>query len=64
MKIVQARRTSQAFFFLLLVWFCIVSTVGEKFWQLRGWPVNWFLQLDPLVARFTKVSYGHWLQSY
>ena len=19
-------------------------------WQLRGWPVNWFLQLDPLVA--------------
>ncbi len=50
MKIVQARRISQAFFFLLLVWFCIVSTVGEKFWQLRGWPVNWFLQLDPLVA--------------
>jgi polyferredoxin len=50
MKIVQARRISQAFFFLLLVWFCIVSTVGEKLWQLRGWPVNWFLQLDPLVA--------------
>ena len=50
MKIVQARRISQVFFFLLLVWFCIVSTVGEKFWQLRGWPVNWFLQLDPLVA--------------
>ncbi len=50
MKIVQARRISQVFFFILLVWFCIVSTVGEKFWQLRGWPVNWFLQLDPLVA--------------
>jgi len=50
MKIVQARRISQVFFFLLFVWFCIVSTVGEKFWQLRGWPVNWFLQLDPLVA--------------
>ena len=34
----------------MFVWFCVVSTVGEKFWQLRGWPVNWFLQLDPLVA--------------
>jgi polyferredoxin len=50
MKIVQTRRISQVFFFSLFVWFCIVSTVGEKFWQLRGWPVNWFLQLDPLVA--------------
>ncbi|MHC4654858.1 MAG: 4Fe-4S binding protein, partial [Planctomycetota bacterium] len=50
MKIVTVRRISQAFFFSLFVWFCIVSTVGEKFWQLRSWPVNWFLQLDPLVA--------------
>ncbi len=50
MRIVQTRRTSQVFFFTLFVWFCIVSTVGDKLWQLRGWPVNWFLQLDPLVA--------------
>ena len=50
MKIVQARKISQLFFFALFTWFCIVSTVGEKLWQLRGWPVNWFLQLDPLVA--------------
>lgn len=50
MKIITARRISQVFFFCLFLWFCIVSTVGEKFWQLRGWPVNWFLQLDPLVA--------------
>jgi polyferredoxin len=34
----------------MFVWFCIVSTIGEKLWRLRGWPVNWFLQLDPLVA--------------
>jgi polyferredoxin len=34
----------------MFVWFCIVSTIGEKVWQLRGWSVNWFLQLDPLVA--------------
>ena len=50
MKIVTVRRTSQAFFFSLFAWFCIVATVGEKFWQLRAWPINWFLQLDPLVA--------------
>ena len=50
MKVVNARRISQVFFFSLFAWFCIVSTVGERFWQLRGWPVNWFLQLDPLVA--------------
>jgi polyferredoxin/ferredoxin len=56
MKIVNARRISQIFFFLLFIWFCIVSTVGERFWQLRGWPINWFLQLDPLVAFGTILS--------
>lgn len=50
MKIVTVRRISQVFFLLLFFWFCIVSTFGEHWWQLRGWPVNWFLQLDPLVA--------------
>jgi ferredoxin len=50
MKIVTVRRISQIFFFTLFVWFCIVSTVGEAFWQIRNWPVNWFLQLDPLVS--------------
>ncbi len=50
MKITTVRRISQVFFFTLFLWFCIVTTVGEKFWQLRAWPVNWFLQLDPLVA--------------
>jgi len=50
MKIVTVRRISQAFFFSMFLWFCIVTTVGEKFWQLRTWPINWFLQLDPLVA--------------
>jgi len=50
MKIVATRRISQAFFFSLFVWFCIVATVGSKFWQLRGWPIDWFFQLDPLVA--------------
>lgn len=50
MKIVTTRRICQVFFFALFIWFCIVSTVGENFQQIRNWPVNWFLQLDPLVA--------------
>ncbi|MHC4739187.1 MAG: 4Fe-4S binding protein [Planctomycetota bacterium] len=50
MRIITVRRISQIFFFSMFVWFCIVSAIGEKVWQLRGWPVNWFLQLDPLVA--------------
>ncbi len=50
MKIVTVRRISQVFFFTLFIWFCIVSTVGDEFWQIRDWPVSWFLQLDPLVA--------------
>ena len=28
----------------------MVSVWGTKITQLRGWPVNWFLELDPLVA--------------
>lgn len=56
MKIVTVRRISQVFFFVLFLWFCIVATVGDKFWQLRNWPVNWFLQLDPLVAIGTILS--------
>jgi len=56
MKIVTVRRISQAFFFSMFVWFCVVSTVGDKFCQLRGWPVNWFLQLDPLVAIATALT--------
>ncbi|MCJ7693305.1 MAG: 4Fe-4S binding protein [Sedimentisphaerales bacterium] len=50
MRIVQTRRISQVFFFTLFLWFCIISTIGEEFWQIRAWPVNLFLQLDPLVA--------------
>lgn len=50
MRIITTRRISQIFFFLLFIWFCIVATLGERWWQLRGWPVNWFLQLDPLIG--------------
>ncbi len=58
MRIVTARRLSQGFFLLLFLWFCLVATLGERLWQFRGWPVNWFLQLDPLVALGTLLSTG------
>ena len=50
MNILRVRRISQVFFLFLFLWFCIASSLGEQWWQLRGWPVNWLLQLDPLIA--------------
>ncbi len=50
MTIITTRRIGQIFFFLLFIWFGIVASLGTNWWQLRGWPVNWFLQLDPLVG--------------
>ena len=56
MKITTARRVSQTFFFIIFVWFCIVTTLGDRWWQLRGWPVNWIIELDPLVGLATVLS--------
>ena len=28
----------------------MVSSLGRQWWQLRGWPVNFFLELDPLAG--------------
>jgi len=50
MRITTTRRLSQLLFLVLFVWLCVVSTGGEAWFQRRGWPVNWLLQLDPLVA--------------
>jgi polyferredoxin len=50
MRMITVRRISQLFFFSLLIWFSVTASVGERFWQLRGWPVNWLMQLDPLVG--------------
>jgi len=58
MNIVTVRRISQSFFLVLFLWFCIASSWGVAWWQLRGWPVNWFLQLDPLVALATMLTTG------
>jgi polyferredoxin len=58
MRIVTVRRISQVFFLALFLWFCVVSSLGVEAWQLRGWPVSWFLQLDPLVALGTILTTG------
>jgi polyferredoxin len=56
MNIVTTRRICQGFFFVLFLWFCAVTSLGDQWWQLRGWPVNWIIQLDPLVGLATLLS--------
>jgi len=56
MNIVTTRRISQIFFFCVFIWFCLVTTLGDQWWQLRGWPVNWIIELDPLVGLATLLS--------
>ena len=56
MKIVTVRRICQGFFLVLFLWFCVAMNLGDRWWQLRGWPVNWLLQLDPLVGLGTLLA--------
>jgi polyferredoxin len=58
MRIVNARRASQVFFLALFAWFSAAATLGDRWWELRGWPVNWMLELDPLVGFATLLSTG------
>ncbi|MFP5221630.1 MAG: 4Fe-4S binding protein [Acidobacteriota bacterium] len=58
MRIATVRRISQGFFLALFLWFCVAATVGPQWWQLRGWPINWFLGLDPLTALTTFLATG------
>ena len=56
MNIITTRRICQIFFLILFLWFCVVTTLGSQWWQLRGWPVNWIIQLDPLVGLASLLS--------
>lgn len=58
MNIRTTRRISQGFFLVLFLWFCVTTTLGDNWWQLRGWPVNWLIQLDPLTALATLLTTG------
>jgi polyferredoxin len=56
MKIATTRRICQIFFFIVFIWFCVVTTLGDQWWQLRGWSVNWIIELDPLIGLATLLS--------
>lgn len=56
MNIITTRRICQIFFLILFLWFCLAATLGERWFQLRGWPVNWIIQLDPLVGLGTLLT--------
>jgi len=58
MRIVTIRRISQIFFLVVFLWFCLTATLGTAWWQLRGWPINWILDLDPLTALATVLATG------
>jgi ferredoxin len=56
MKISTARRIAQIFFFSTFLWLVLVASVGTGWTQWRGWPISWFLQLDPLAAIGTALT--------
>lgn len=56
MRITTVRRISQAFFLVLAVWLAVVATLGTEWHRLRGWPINWLLELDPLVGLGTLLA--------
>jgi len=58
LRIITTRRISQVFFIGLFLWFCIVSNLGRQWWQLRGWPINLFMELDPLAGLGTALTTG------
>jgi polyferredoxin len=58
MRIVTVRCLCQIFFLALFLWFCVAATLGANWWQLRGWPINWILDLDPLTALATALATG------
>ena len=58
MRIVTVRRITQIFFLVVFLWFCVAATLGAAWWQLRGWPINWILDLDPLTSLATVLATG------
>jgi ferredoxin len=58
MRIVSVRRISQIFFLIMFLWFCVTATLGANWWQWRGWPINWLLDLDPLTSLATVLATG------
>ncbi len=58
MRIVWVRRVSQVLLLALFLWFCVVATAGDRWFRSSDWPVNWFLEMDPLTAVGTLLTTG------
>jgi polyferredoxin len=58
MRVIHARRASQVSFLLLFLALAVLTAYGERPWQMRGWPVGLFLELDPLAAFATALATG------
>ena len=52
MRITRVRVLSQAFFFLLFLFFVVVTDLR----YLQGYPVSLFLEIDPLVGFATAIT--------
>lgn len=58
MKLTWARRISQVFFLALFLWLGAVAAEGRGWLQADGWPINLFLELDPLAMLGVLASSG------
>ncbi|MBN2209808.1 MAG: 4Fe-4S binding protein, partial [Sedimentisphaerales bacterium] len=56
LPITTVRVIVQIFFFVTFCWFVVVNTFGTAWFQKRGWNVNLFFNLDPLIALTTALS--------
>lgn len=55
----RVRVVAQVFFFLLFCGLILVNSFGSEWYQKSGWPVNFFFNLDPLIALTTTLSTHH-----
>ncbi len=58
MGIVSVRRVSQVFFLAWFLWFCLVSSLGEQYWQLRGWPVTSIMSKNLMTSMTRLLAAG------
>lgn len=56
LAITTVRVISQIFFFALFCFLTLVNTFGIEWFQKRGWPVNLFFNIDPLIALASALS--------
>lgn len=58
MRITWVRCVTQVFFLIWFLWFCVTASVNET--AAAQWPLNFFLNLDPLAALGVLLSTGFW----